>query len=88
MSTNNANASVATELERLESEKLIGESVVNNTRDRYAAEFGNAAEIERMRMMANLQPKTYRIPKRVKWERRPFIDKLKKLFGIESTTAE
>ncbi len=83
MSTNNANASVATELEKLASERLIGESVVNNARDKYAVEIWNEVALERMRKVANLQPKTYKKPKRVRRERSPFIEKLKKLFGIE-----
>ena len=76
-------ASVATELEKLESDRIIGESVVSTSRDRYASELGNAEEIERMRRAAGVKPKTYRIPRRAKKEQHPFIVKLRKLFGLE-----
>ena len=77
-------ASVATELEKLESDRIIGESVVRTSRDRYASELGNAAEIERMRRAASVQPKTYRIPRRARRDRGsvPFIEKIKRLFGL------
>lgn len=80
----NREASVATELEKLESERLIGESVVSTSRDRYASELGNAEEIERMRQFAGVQPRTYRIPRRMKKVRRKssFISKIKKLLGL------
>ena len=84
MSTNNkGEASVATELERLQSERYISESVVSGERDRYASELGSSDVIEQMRRVASIQPKTYRIPRRVKKEQRPFIVKLRKLFGLE-----
>ena len=84
MNTNNNNVSVSTEVERLESERLIGESLVATTRDRYASEFGNAGEIERMLKCASVKQKTYPLPKRMKEIRgvNNFIQKLKKLFGL------
>ena len=85
MSTNKkGDASVATELEKLESDRIISESVVSGARDRYASELGNVEEIERMRRAASVQPKTYKIPKRVIRERdgSSFLNKLKKLFGL------
>ena len=84
MNTSNNNVSVSTEVERLESERLIGESLVATTRDRYASEIGNAGEIERMIKCASVKPKTYALPKRLKKRRNgnEFIQKLKKLFGL------
>ena len=84
MSTNKSDVSVSTEVERLESERLIGESLVATTRDRYASEFGNAGEIERMIKCASVKPKTYKLPKRMKKVRRKssFISKIKKLLGL------
>jgi hypothetical protein len=84
MNTSNNNVSVSTEVERLESERLIGESLVATTRDRYASEIGNAGEIERMLKYASVKPKTYALPKRLKKRRdgNGFIQKLKKLFGL------
>lgn len=84
MNTSNNNVSVSTEVERLESERLIGESLVATTRDRYASEIGNAGEIERMIKCASVKPKTYALPKRLKKRRdgNGFIQKLKKLFGL------
>lgn len=84
MSTNNSNASVSTELERLESERLIGESLVSSTRDRYASEIGNAGEIERMIRCAGTQPKTYALPKCLKKEKNgwKFFQKIKKVLGL------
>ena len=84
MNTSNNNVSVSTEVERLESERLIGESLVAATRDRYASEFGNAGEIERMIKCASVKPKTYALPKRLKKRRNGngFIQKLKKLFEL------
>ena len=80
----NSEASVATELEKLESERLIGESVVSTSRDRYASELGNAEEIERMRLFAGVKPRTYRIPRRVRRDRDvvSFIEKVKRLLGL------
>jgi hypothetical protein len=84
MSTSDGNVSVSTEIERLESERLIGESLVATTRDRYASEIGNAGEIKRMIKCASVKPKTYPLPKRVKkrGDENNFIQKLKKLFGL------
>lgn len=84
MNTSNNNVSVSTEVERLESERLIGESLVATTRDRYASEIGNAGEIERMIKCASVKPKTYVLPKRMRKRRdgNGFIQKLKKLFGL------
>ena len=84
MNTSNNNVSVSTEVERLESERLIGESLVATTRDRYASEIGNAGEIERMLKCASVKPKTYALPKRLKKRRNGngFIQKLKKLFEL------
>lgn len=84
MNTNDSGVSVSTEVERLESERLIGESLVASTRDRYASEIGNAGEIERMIKCASVKPKTYPLPKHIKKRRdeNNFIQKLKKLFGL------
>lgn len=86
MNTNDEteNTSIDAELETLEHEKIIRESSVSTARDRYASEFGCANEIERMRWIASIQPKTYRIPKRIKRERNgsAFIEKIKKLLGL------
>lgn len=84
MNTSNNNVSVSTEVERLESERLIGESLVATTRDRYASEIGNAGEIERMIKCASVKPKTYALPKRMRkrGDGNGFIQKLKKLFGL------
>ena len=84
MNMNNSDASVSTEIERLESERLIGESLVATAKDRYASEIGNASEIERMVKCASVKPKTYKIPRRMKNRRNciSFVDKIKKLLGL------
>lgn len=84
MSTNKSDVSVSSELERLESERLIGESLVTTTRDRYALEIGDAAQIERMIKCASVKPKTFALPKRLKKNRngKTFLQKIKKLLGI------
>ena len=84
MNTNDIGVSISTEVERLESERLIGESIVAATRDRYASEIGNAGEIERMIKYASVKPKTYKMPKRLKNERNriSFFDKIIKLLGL------
>jgi hypothetical protein len=84
MNTSDGNVSVSTEIERLESERLIGESLVATTRDRYASEIGNAGEIKRMIKCASVKPKTYALPKRLKRRREGsnFFQRVKKLFGL------
>ena len=84
MNTSNNNVSISTEVERLESERLIGESLVATTRDRYASEIGNAGEIERMLKCASVKPKTYALPKRLKKEKNgwKFFQKIKKVLGL------
>lgn len=84
MNTNDGNVSVSSEIERLESERLIGESIVATNRDRYASEIGNASQIERMIKCASVKPKTYVLPKRLKNRHKEnnFIQRIKKLFGL------
>ena len=84
MNMSNSDVSISTELERLESERLIGESLIITTRDRYASEIGREGEIEHMLKCASMKPKTYALPKRVKKRNggSNFIRKIKKLFGI------
>lgn len=84
MNTSNREVSVSTEVERLESERLIGESLVATARDRYASEFGSDGEVEHMIKCASVKQKTYSLPKSMKKRRdgNNFIQKLKKLFGL------
>ena len=84
MNTSKSDVNVSTEIERFESERLIGESIVATNRDRYASEIGNASELERMIKCASVKPKTYVLPKRLKNRHKEnnFIQRIKKLFGL------
>lgn len=84
MNTRKSDVNISTEIERLESERLIGESLVATNRDRYASEIGNASEIERMIKCASVKPRTYVLPKRLRKKEKGgwFIQRIKKIFGL------
>ena len=84
MNTSKSDVNVSTEIERLESERLIGVSLVAANRDRYASEIGNASEIECMIKCASVKPRTYVLPKRLRKSGKGcwFIQRIKKLFGL------
>lgn len=83
MSTNKK-VSISTELEKLESERLISESLIATARDRYASEIGSPGEIEKMIKCVGVKPKTYPLPNHLKkrmWMNL-LVEKIKKLLGI------
>lgn len=78
------NGSVDKEIAEYNSEILVGNSVVNGSRDRYASELGNSETIEMMRMQARLQPKRYSYPKKdkVRFRLSEFLDRIMITFGL------
>lgn len=87
MNTNdNGTVSVSSEVERYKSDKLVSEAVVENEKNRLAQEFGGCEEIKHMKLIAATQPQRYKIPKSAKrdgmrWK--SFVEKLRKIFGVE-----
>lgn len=88
MNTNNETPAfgVQNEAEKLKSEILVGESVVNGARDKYAFEFSSLYGVSRMIDEARVQNKTYKLPKRMRkrdgWFQR-VVYKIKIVLGLE-----
>ena len=86
MSTSDLDTKLSSESEKLKHEILVGESIVQSARNKYAEELGGSEVVSQMRKLASVHPKTYPIPKRVRKIKRPnvFLHKIKVLLGFES----
>lgn len=82
---NNIDSKLSAESEKLKNELAVAETIVQNSRDRYAEELGGTDAVSQMRRLASVKPKTYPIPKRVRKVKHSskFFHKIKVLLGLE-----